>query len=289
MAYPYIIQSHINNIISHNKTQGKHGHYSMSSQRPHASIKQLLTDENFTCDSDLIREALLASVETLLHSHETLEIKLDAVLLLVCIILKYPGSFQTSRDIYESLYENRDEIENNGISMSFSNLEFLPLKISLEFLYLTMGKDTYKSILELMPYLQDNKTNVTYMTDFLVEYLALSNPVKLPDKVAAILLQNVLQWMKLDLKIRTNSVYILMGLLRNTENQGIICNQIVKLIDSDCPHMKTRILRCIFNEKGVAEDTLKYVVSKCLCDSNFLVRKVCQEMIDAHHYSVLSE
>lgn len=58
--------------------------------------------------------------------------------------------------VYEKLYEQQETIEDNECSDFSSNIDSVSLKIGLQFLYASMGKDVYSNILELMPHIQND-------------------------------------------------------------------------------------------------------------------------------------
>ena len=81
-----------------------------------------------------------------------------------------------------------------------------------------------------------------------------------------------------DLNIRWNAVQILFLLLRNVENKNVVCNQLVKLMDSDNFYIKNKILRNIHLLKDIDFETFKYIIQKASVDTNYVVRKVVKEV-----------
>ena len=61
----------------------------------------------------------------------------------------------------------------------------------------------------------------------------------------------------------------------NPVNHGIINNQLIKLIDSSNVYIKNLIVRRVHEVNGIADETKKYIFSKCKHDANFVVRLVC--------------
>lgn len=87
-------------------------------------------------------------------------------------------------------------------------------------------------------------------------YLETRDDVLLPPRIDAIVLQNVLQWLKSDnLDIRYCAAKILLALARNSENESVVNHQLLNLIDSECAHIKTHILRKIGKAKGISDKT----------------------------------
>lgn len=59
-----------------------------------------------------------------------------------------------------------------------TNIDSVSLKIGLQFLYASMGKDVYGDILELMPYIQGDAATTIAVTRLIVEYLETTDTVK---------------------------------------------------------------------------------------------------------------
>ena len=164
--------------------------------------------------------------------------------------------------------------------MMDANINIISLKIGLQFLYTAMGKDTYEEILELMPYLYNDIPTTISVSRVILTYLNSSKTVCLPEKVEGIVIQQVLQWCKLEYTdIRWNAVGILMLLGRNPLNRRTINNQIITLIDSDNVYIKNLIMNSLSDTAGIAEKTRVYVTEKCRNDYNYVVRMVCRNCI----------
>lgn len=275
--FPEFIHKYVERIKQDNKTQGEGGTYFGHAERAIATVRALLLSEEFICEDAELMDDLIATVsDTLLYSKEGINTKLDAISLLSCIIIKYPDAYKRNQIIYESLVEKQDEISANDIYGFDSNVDMLALKIALQFLYTAMGKDRYTEILELMPYIQADVATTISVSRHIKEYLEISNTVVLPDKIEAVIMQNVLQWLHSDhTDIRWYATTILLALCRSSENVNVVNHQIIQLIDSDNVYIKNLIMRNIYKIDGIQEDTKHYVVSKCENDANYVVRMVC--------------
>lgn len=159
------------------------------------------------------------------------------------------------------------------------NIDSISLKIGLQFLFASIGKNVYGDILELMPYIQGNVATTIAVTHLIVGYLENSDEVMLPSRVEAIILQNVLQWLHSEYTdIRWNATRILLTMSRNPENYGIVNHQLVNLIDSNSVYIKNLIMRHLYTMKGITDGTKDYIISKCKHDANFVVRMVCDDV-----------
>ena len=142
-----------------------------------------------------------------------------------------------------------------------------------------MGKDVRGDILELMPHIQGDVATTIAVSQLVVEYLETNDTIVLPPSIDAIVLQNVLQWLRSEyLDIRWNATRILFALSRNSDNHGVINHQLIMLIDSNGAHIKNLIMQQLHKINGVTDSTKEYIMSKCKQDANFVVRMVCSEV-----------
>lgn len=275
--FPEFIRKYVEHVKKNNKTQGENGTYIGYAERTIATVRALLLSEEFVCENVELMDDLIATVsDTLLYSKEGISTKLDAVSLLSCIIIKYPDAYKRNQIIYEKLFEQQDEISTNDIYGFDSNVDMLALKISLQFLYTAMDKDTYTEVLELMPYIQEDVATTISVSRHIKEYLEISDTVILPNKLEALIMQNVLQWLHSDsTDVRWYATKILLALCRSCENVNVVNHQIIQLIDSDNAYIKNLIMRNIYTTDGIQQDTKQHVVSKCENDANYVVRMVC--------------
>ena len=230
-------------------------------------------------DADTMDTLISAVADTLLISKEEISTKLDAIALLICIVVKYPEHYARNQCVFEKLYEQQSTIETADNSIISSNIDRASLKIGLQLLFASIGKNVYGDILESMPYIQGDVATTIAVTRLIAEYLESSDEVMLPSRVEAIILQNVLQWLHSEYTdIRWNATRILLTMSRNPENYGIVNHQLVNLIDSDSVYIKNLIMRHLHTMNGIADGTKDYIISRCKYDANFVVRMVCAEV-----------
>ena len=276
---PIFVREYIERIKKSNETQGKGGVYFGHGTREIATIRAILLEKEFVCDPDTMDVLISAVADTLLISKESISTKLDAIALLICVAVNYPEDYIRNQSVYEKLFEQQEAIENVGHSIISSNIDSISLKIGLQFLFTSMGKDVYSDILELMPYIQGDVATTIAVTHLIVEYLENSDDVMLPSRVETIILQNVLQWLHSEYTdIRWNATRILLTMYRNPENYGIVNHQLVNLIDSNSVYIKNLIMRHLHKMNGITDGTKEYILSKCKQDANFVVRMLCAEV-----------
>ena len=276
---PAFVKEYIERIRKSNETQGKDGVYFGYGAREIATVRSILLEKGLMCDGNTMDMLVSVVADTLLISKEGISAKLDAIALLICLAVKYPEDYTRNQGVYEKLFAQQNAIEAADNSIISSNIDSISLKIGLQLLYISMGKDVYADILELMPYIQGNVTTTIAVTNLIVEYLENSDDVMLPARVEAAILQNVLQWLHSEYTdIRWNATRILLTMSRNPENSGIVNHQLVNLIDSDRVYIKNLIIRHLHKMNGITDGTKEYIISKCKQDANFVVRMVCDEV-----------
>ena len=278
---PVFVREYAEQIQKNNETQGENGVYFERGIREIATVRAILLGKEIVCDTETMDTLISAVANTLLISKEGISTKLDAVSLLICIAIKYPEDYIRNQDIYEKLFKQQEAIE--VADHFFSNIDSISLKIGLQLLYASMGKEVYGDILELMPYIQGDAATTIAVTRLIAGYLENTDTVVLPIRVESIILQNVLQWLHSEyLDIRWNATRILLAMSRNPENHGIVNHQLVNLIDSDSAYIKNLIMRRLYRVSGITDSTKEYIASKCKHDANFVVRMVCSEVEDTN-------
>ncbi len=276
---PGFIREYIGRIQTSNEKQGKDGVYFGRGTREIATVRAILLGEELVYDADTMDALISVVANTLLISKEGISTKLDAIALLICIVVKYPEHYTRNQSVFEKLFKQQSTIEVAENSIISSNIDSISLKIGLQFLFASIGKNVYGDILELMPYIQGNVATTIAVTHLIVGYLENSDEVMLPSRIEAIILQNVLQWLHSEYTdIRWNATRILLTMSRNPENYGIVNHQIVNLINSNSVYIKNLIMRHLYTMKGITDGTKDYIISKCKHDANFVVRMVCDDV-----------
>lgn len=238
---PGFVREYIERIRTSNEDQGKNGVYFGHGTRDIATVRTILLRKERVYDADTMDTLISAVADTLLISKEEISTKLDAIALLICIVVKYPEHYARNQCVFEKLYEQQSTIETADNSIISSNIDRASLKIGLQLLFASIGKNVYGDILESMPYIQGDVATTIAVTRLIAEYLESSDEVMLPSRVEAIILQNVLQWLHSEYTdIRWNATRILLTMSRNPENYGIVNHQLVNLIDSDSVSIRCR-------------------------------------------------
>ena len=275
---PFFIDEYIKRIGKSNKTQGLNGHFYGYASRDIATIRAILINHKDNYSNELMNTVIHTVAETLLYSKEGAREKLDAVSLLICIVLNYPDDYKRNIDIFTELYDKKNDISIEDVTLLSSNIDQMALKISLNLLFSAMDYDISYDLMENISYLQDDLATIISVTNAVVEYFEAAETAMFPAAVQQIILQNALIWShSKSIDIRWNTAKILLGLLRTPENKNIINHQLIHLIDTESLYIKNLIMRNLYRCENIDDKTKKYIITKCEVDPCYVVRMVCKE------------
>lgn len=273
------VRLYADRIRENNDIQGKNGEFFGFASRNAAKIRSIFLSREKAFSTELMKTVVSVSSETLLRSKEGITTKLDTVSLLISIIIKFPEIYDLNSETYESIYDQRESVEVSSDGFFETNIDSVALKIALVLLFTAMKKETYSDIMELLPLAQNDTATSISIARIIAEYLEVSDDVRLPDKIEAVVLQNVLVWLRSDrFELRYNAVRVLLTLARNPENANVVNRQLINLVDSGSVHIKNLILRRMCKLDCISNSTKDYIMEKCDRDPNYVVRMVCSEI-----------
>lgn len=277
--HPKFIQEYVELILKDNASQGKNGVYAGRGIRLHETIRLILLAEDMQYEASIMDSVISASAETIVKSQEDISTKLDAVALLICIAFKYPEDYKRNSDVYKDIYSSREDIKVSELALVSSNIDSISLQIALCLLFAAVQKDVSSDILELLPYIKDDIATTISVASMIIKYLDSTPKATFSDDMETIVLLHAMQWLQSEHSdIRWYATSILLALLRKPNHRTVINRQLVKLVSNESVYIKNLILRSISNTPGISNDTREYIISKCSMDSNYVVRKVCQEI-----------
>lgn len=128
---PIFVQKYVDQINDHNATQGVGGAFVDYSTRYAATLRSILLWSDDVWGDSLMDSVVTAVGDTILTSKESIRIKLDSVVLLICIALKFPEHFQRNRSTYDKIFASRDKIEAHEDAFSSANISTVSLKLGL--------------------------------------------------------------------------------------------------------------------------------------------------------------
>ncbi|MEG2013511.1 MAG: hypothetical protein RR063_09975 [Anaerovoracaceae bacterium] len=274
---PGFIASFIAQIQNDNEKQGGDGRFLGRGNQPHITIKNILQQDHTEFSDELICPAFTASCETLLKETQTIEAKMDAIELLVYLIKSQPTIKDSNKQQIATLLANKPQVQTAQSIMT--NLSETNLSFSALLLYHCLGDENAAGLLNALVDIGDDALSNRKASKVFLNYLEASDSIEADMLLEHILLQKAIEWCsESNLDIRWNAVQILFLLLRNPENKSIICNQLVRRMDSDNVYIKNNILRNAYRLIGIDSETLKYIFEKASVDTNYVVRKVAEEV-----------
>ena len=272
------IEKYIEQIKSHNESQGKNGVYHGYASHPHETIRNIIQLTDTLLQENMVDNILSASYETILLDNQSIEVKCSAFDLIICVFQKYPDSPLRNTNIVEGIKQNYSSIENCSRILFDSNLSIEALKFVYHLCVGYTDCDNYIRLFEVLPYVQEDEVTQIRICETIVNYLDNDIEKILPNNLESIILQNTLTWLGDDsLNLRWYCVRILFALLRNEELCNIISYQMITLIEKDSPIIKNLIQRNAANS-NLDKSTKEYILQKCNSDGNYVVRKVSQEL-----------
>lgn len=274
---PNFLKSYINQVKNDNDEQGKNGAFFGRGNQPHIIIKNILQHSTANYSNDLIDSVFEVSSETLLRENQTIEAKMSAIELLIYLLKSRPDTKERNRKKISSLLSNKPKLKTAKAMMT--NLNETNLRFSILLLYNCLGEDITVGLLSVLADIGDDVLSNRKASAAFLNYLEANNYSMSDIQLEHIILQQAIAWcVESDLDTRWNAVQILFLLLRNIENKNVVCNQLVKLMDTDNVYIKNRILRNVHLLKDVDYEALKYIVEKASVDTNYVVRKVANEV-----------
>lgn len=274
---PDFLRSYITQVKKDNEEQGKNGTFFGRLDQPHITIKNILQQSTAKFSNELIDSAFEVSSETLLRENQTIDAKIDAIELLVYLLKSRTSVRERNKNKIIELLSSKPQVEKAQSIMT--NLSETNLKFSALLLYNCLGEDITVELLNALADIGDDTLSNRKASAAFLNYLESSNSPMSDIQLEHIIMQQAIEWcVESDLNIRWNAVQILFLLLRNVENKNVVCNQLVKLMDSDNFYIKNKILRNIHLLKDIDFETFKYIIQKASVDTNYVVRKVVKEV-----------
>lgn len=273
---PLFIEKYADEIINRNETQGKGGRFTGYADRPHQIIKKIIQTSNLVFKDDLIDSAFKASYDTLLREKQTIDAKMDAIDLMIFLLKSFSDILDRNSEIKLGILSNKAVVETGTILIT--NLREIDLKLYALLLYSCLGEDINTDLIEVLAYIGDNELSHIKASHAFLDYLSVGSETVNP-KLESTILQNAIKWCNSsNLTVRWYAVRILFELLRNPQNKNIVCNQLVRLMDTDNAHIKNSILRNVYRLKEIDLATYDYIIQKATLDTNFVVRKVVEDI-----------
>lgn len=279
---PIFIQKYIELIKKRNDTQGREGKYTRYVDRPHLTIKNIIRRSGVQFDQELLEAAFLASCDTLMQEQQTIIEKVDAFDLLVYLARAIPDVIKHQSEMIKKIKASKAIIES-GHALFAENINDARLNLPALLFYTCLGDDVWIDMIEVLTDIADDIESQIHASDSILSFLQADEKSLLNPQVESIILQNSIKWCKVPYRsVRWNAVRILFILLNNHENHSIVCNQLVKLMDTDNAYIKNSILHKVHQLKKIDRKTHDYILQKASLDTDYAVRKVWVKVTKSH-------
>jgi len=274
---PHFIDKYIKIISKENEKQGVGGQFAKGLYEYHLIIKSILKDKKVDYGENLINAIFEVSCQTLIKEKQLITEKINAIVLIMFLIHKYPNFVIKNKKSIDVLLSNKDLIENGSAIMT--NLNNYNLKFFSLLLYRCLGENVDTQIIEMLASISDSDTlSQINASKGLISFMDLNNKIN-SIKLETVFLQNALKWCNAkNLTLRYNAINILFELLNNAENNMIILNQLVKTFDVDNVDIKSLVLKNLHKIEHIDNETYKYIIQKAKLDTNYVVRKKVEEI-----------
>lgn len=273
------ISKYVAEIENRNVTQGKDGRYTGYGFSPYLTIKHIIQyNKKIEFDQELINSAFQACYDTLLKENQTVEAKIEAINLMIFLAKLTPQTLIHNKEQVTNLLLNKETIET-GKSTIITKLNERHLQFCSLLLYNTLGECVKAELTSALSQMDDEPVFQDIATQNLMVFLE-ENKETVDSKIEFLILHNAIKWCKSpELQVRCNSIQILFLLLENPEYTNIICDQFIKLMDEDNYYIKNLILRNAFELEKFDKRTYDYLIRKARLDTNFVVRKIVNDMV----------
>lgn len=272
---PLFIEKYLEEIEDRNLRQGENGTYTGYFNRPYITIKRILQETDVIFEDILIDRVFISSSNTLLEKRQTIEDKHEALELLIFLCKKHPETIQRNENIVRKIKENKNIIESGYKLMT--NLSEDTLCFAALFFYECLGEMISIELLEFSNYLSHDLRAQISASKTICDFLEADEKMALNPTLEIVIFQYALSWCNsTNTNVRWHAVKILVQLLRNKQYGEMVCNQLIKFMDTDNFYIKNLILREAKKLKNVDEPTYEYILQKASLDHCYVVRKVYQ-------------
>lgn len=269
------LKKYIKKIYFFNENQGKNGVFLGGFDSSFVVVKNIFLLKEIHLEEVVEDDLINAICETLISSNQSIEIKCDAIDLMIYLLNNYPNILEKNINKLSDMLINEDSLYNyNNLSLT-SKLSKNALMFSVSLLKFVVRKEKSLDLLKVIPFIQDDIPTKNRVCKIMMTFLE-SSSSKLDANIQSILLQTVLNWMyDENVDVRWNCVQVLIMLSKDKEVKEIINYQLIRLIDN--VFVKNKIQNMILKYE-IDKDIVDYINNKCKNDNHYMVRKVYAEL-----------
>jgi len=272
------LQKYIDLIKERNTTQGINGRYEGYMDDPFYTIRYFIENSNILFDPNQLNSVFKITAEWILNKIHSISEKVSAMKLIISLTQKHKKILKNNDDLIVKLQNSKDIIASGRRSLT--NLNDISLRLSSLFMFYCFGEKNWMSLIEVMADIKDHEPSLIHASNTVSHFLKQYATNELETELITILLQYSLLWCREDnVDIRWNAINSLLSLVHDARCNIVVCNQLVRTFDMDNLYIKNLILRHIEDIKNINKPTYDYILQKASLDTNFLVRKVYNEII----------
>lgn len=278
---PKFISKYIQETRTRNIEQGKNGTFHGYADNPHEIIRAIIINHpEFQFSIDTLDEAFKVAMDTIFLDTQELETKCSSIDLLLCLSTLYPKIVKGNQNLIAKAKLQINEIQSGASIFSMSNLSEIAVKFSSLLLMSTWGENNWAQILEILPYTKDDSVSAIRICKTIYYYLSNTPSAVLPLKLEPIILQYVVSQISSEVNdLRWYAIRALILLSKNPDNRGIVESQLLHAFDNGNIFVKNIILRDTYQNDYISKATKEYIICQCRKDRNFVIRKLCNELI----------
>lgn len=276
--FPKFINMYVEEMIEINEKIGKNGMYFTKAISIPLTIKNILQKNLRVVDQDLLDLVFKTSIETILNEHQKIEMKIDSIELLIYLVKTNKYLKDNNQDLINDIKSNKNKILNAYMGV-FDNQKPI-IELSVLLLYASLGQDINMNLIEYMATIGDNVFYNRKASELFYKYIEIDNFYMEDKPLKQLYIINVMKWCNSsDINTRLNAVQILYLSLNHPENIEIICNKLIKLIDTDNIYIRKAILENISLIKDINIECYNYIIKKTSNDTNYVIRKAANNLI----------
>ena len=265
------LQKELKIIQNRNSTQGENGVFRSYASDPINTIRYLIENSIFTFSNDQINSILNITTETLLNTKLSVQEKSNSIKLIITLSRRYKNALFSNNGLIEKLKKSENEI--TSCNDMFTNLTENTIRLCYQFLIYCFGLGNWSTLMEIFSDIKDDEPALIHASSFVSHFLEQYSSNELDSEVVSLILQNSLLWCREEnVDIRWHAIYNLLLLAGDLRCSSVVCNQLVRAIDTDNVYIKNRISWHINKIKSIDKSTYDYILQKALLDTNYVVR-----------------
>ena len=269
---PIFLQKYVDIVEERNSAQEKRGVSWDYMDNPFFTIRYLIENSKVPFVKDLLDSVFQVTVKSLLSTSSSISTKSSAMKLIVSLARKHEETIKDNKNLVKQLIDCR-EIVTMGMS-ALTNLNDASLRLSALFMYYYFGEEIWSSLIELLADMSNDEPSLIHSSMAVSHFLEQYTEAVFDFELITILAQYSVQWCReANADIRWNAINSLLSIVSDGRFSAVVCNQLVRALNTDNVYIKNRISWHIDEIKNIDRATYDYILQKASLDTNYVVRK----------------